>query len=308
MNEISSCGNTTMDAVKKALEEKGLAQTTIDHHLALLRTLNNGKAPKSLAFLKDTEAISKRIAELYAPSTQLNAYSTLVSVLTFVKDKPLYRKAYETYYDTMMRMSEAVKESREKSEEKTKKQEENWITWEEVKKKRDELTNPLHRLVLSLYTEISPRRNQDYLLMRVVKKTPTDSDANYLVMEKGKPKRFIFNKYKTAKKYGTQIVEIPSSLASIITDYLKANPVEDNAPLLVSDGKPLTAVNSITRILNRIFGKKVGSSMLRHIYLSSKYDIAEMKKDATDMAHSLSEQRNYLKSEPTQVVNVPTVA
>jgi hypothetical protein len=56
----------------------------------------------------------------------------------------------------------------------------------------------------------------------------------------------------------------------------------------------LTAVNSITRILNKIFGKKVGSSMLRHIFLSDKYGEVkgEMADDAKAMGHSVDEQQN----------------
>jgi hypothetical protein len=67
-------------------------------------------------------------------------------------------------------------------------------------------------------------------------------------------------------------------------------------PFLVgADGTPITADNSITRVLNKIFGKNIGSSMLRHIYLSSKYDINSMKADADGMAHSVSQQKEYLK-------------
>jgi hypothetical protein len=44
-----------------------------------------------------------------------------------------------------------------------------------------------------------------------------------------------------------------------------------------------------------VFGKQIGSSMLRHIYLSSKYDIDEMKKDADAMGHSLGVQKEYMK-------------
>lgn len=60
-----------------------------------------------------------------------------------------------------------------------------------------------------------------------------------------------------------------------------------------------SSVNSITRILNKVFGKKVGSSMLRHIYLSSKYGNVskEMKEDAKIMGHSTEVQKNtYIKN------------
>jgi hypothetical protein len=45
----------------------------------------------------------------------------------------------------------------------------------------------------------------------------------------------------------------------------------------------------MTRILNKIFGKSVGSSMLRNHYLSNKYSniIENLKKDTTDMGLSV---------------------
>jgi hypothetical protein len=67
-------------------------------------------------------------------------------------------------------------------------------------------------------------------------------------------------------------------------------------------------VNAITRILNRIFGRKVAASMLRHIYLSDKYDIKEMKADADAMGHSLEEQKKYMKGgESAQSVSLPAI-
>jgi hypothetical protein len=68
---------------------------------------------------------------------------------------------------------------------------------------------------------------------------------------------------------------------------------------VASDGEPIVAVNAITRVLNKVFGKKVGSSLLRHIYLSSKYGdtLAEMKKDSAAMGHSLEVQKTYIKND-----------
>jgi len=69
-------------------------------------------------------------------------------------------------------------------------------------------------------------------------------------------------------------------------------------PLLVkSDGSALVSANAITRILNKTFGKKIGSSALRHIILSEKYGgiVEEMKEVADKMAHSISTQKEYIK-------------
>jgi hypothetical protein len=68
--------------------------------------------------------------------------------------------------------------------------------------------------------------------------------------------------------------------------------------LVYDDGKPLDKINSITRVLNGIFHKRIGASMLRHIYLSSKYgnQLQEMKNDANVMGHSVDTAINsYIK-------------
>ena len=54
----------------------------------------------------------------------------------------------------------------------------------------------------------------------------------------------------------------------------------------------------MTRILNKIFGKSVGSSLLRNMYLSNKYSniIENLKKDTTDMGTSVDTAlNNYIK-------------
>ena len=142
--------------------------------------------------------------------------------------------------------------------------------------------------------------------MEIVKKWEENmpTTTNYLDLAGN---RFIFNKYKTAKKYGQQILPIPNDgpnpLLDVLTVYLKHHQAfkaakgKSAVPFLVAvDGKPFVAVNSITRILNKIFGKKVGSSMLRHIFLSDKYDISEMEADAAAMGHSVEEQKKYMKT------------
>jgi hypothetical protein len=218
-----------------------------------------------------------------------------------------------------------MKEAGAESSTKTEKQKDNWAEWKDVEAVHKHLVEEVEKfssnknitpeqfnallnlVVLSLYTEIQPRRNQDYLDMMVVKATKATGDlpkdSNYLMVEKNTPKAFVFNKYKTAKKYGQQTMELTPGLVSVLSVYLKFHPLARGNKsratmykfLVLADGTPLTATNAITRILNRIFGKKIGSSMLRHIFLSSKYDINEMEKDANAMGHSVEEQQKYLR-------------
>jgi len=312
-----------LQLAKSLMDERKVAESTANAYIKSLYQLNEKKPFKNLTFLKNTEGIDK-IVSGYAETTQRALLATIVSVLSLVKDKPTFKKVYSYYYDKMMEKSKTVREEEGKNE-KTEKQKANWLSWKEVETKQKDLRDEVEKfikkktitpsqfdtltqsVVLSLYTDIQPRRNQDYLDMYIVKawndKMPTDK--NYLDI---KTKKFIFNKYKTAKKYGTQTMEIPETLWNCLSTFLKFHPLwkgdakrkADPVKLLVcADGSPMTAVNAITRILNRIFGKKVGSSMLRHIYISDKYGdlIEEQKTDAEAMAHSPSVQRDYYKKE-----------
>lgn len=305
-----------LQLAKKMMEERKIAESTSTQYLQTLFKLNGSKPFNNLAWTKKYDTV-QGIINTYAESTQGNQYMVLCSALSTVKDKATYKGAYEHWKAQMMdaRKEREAKPIHEKSE----KQEENWLTWEEVNKKKSELKEECSSflsnkhitpaqfetlqqyLLLSLYTDIQPRRNQDYLEMYVVKKLGKEypKDRNYYDMA---THRFVFNKYKTAKKYNEQVEAVPTELQEVLKAYLSQHPlakgkVKEFKLLVKADGSGLNTVNSITRILNRIFRKKVGSSMLRHIYLSGKYGdtIKEMEKDGVAMAHGPSVQREYIK-------------
>ena len=315
MKVISPFMLTLIETLKTT---KDLADSTTSQYIRVLYTLNGDKAFTNLAFLKNFDVIQNKMADL-AESSRKTYYASITSVLGLYKDKAAYKKTYAHWHDKMM---SAVKEDREKdTSKKTEKQEKNWIEWkdvlklkEEIQKKVDEfkgnklITSSQYDLILqlfimSLYTLLPPRRNQDYQQMFVVKawddKEPTD--RNYLDYD---GKQFIFNVYKTAKTHGQQKVAIPEELWKVVELYLKHHPTHKGskrfqpsfAMLVGADGSAITAVNGITRILNRIFNKKVAASMLRHIYLSDKYNIGEMQKDADMMGHTMNSQRSYMKT------------
>jgi hypothetical protein len=119
---------------------------------------------------------------------------------------------------------------------------------------------------------------------------------NYLVVNKTKM-RFVYESYKTSNVYHRQVFDVPEDLRQSLIRYLKTQnwSDEENRPLL---GTGLES-NYITKQLNEVFApKKIGSSMLRHIYASSKYGGAEhqealagMMDDAEKMAHSIGTQQ-----------------
>ncbi|NBU34251.1 site-specific integrase [bacterium] len=308
-----------LQLAKSLVDGRGVSESTASQYIQTLYSLNNKTAFNNLAWLKNTGVVGERLAT-FAPTTQRGYVSAIVSVLTPLKDKPTYKKVYQHYYDLMMKGSKEAREN--KPEGKSDKQSENWLDWSEVQKKRTELREEclkfatkkhispaeyiclLKYVVLSLYTDIQPRRNQDYMDMYVVKKWDEScpKDRNYLDNAKN-PSHFVFNKYKTAKKYGEQKVSIPNTAEAPLGDalvmYLRHHPLVNGKTkeakfLVAHDGTPLESVNAITRILNKIFRKKIGSSMLRHIYITGKYgDMKkEMEDDAEAMGHSVKEQQS----------------
>jgi hypothetical protein len=303
-----------MDLHKLLKEKREIADITASQYIRTLYSLNSERAFKNLAWLKNTESVELRLQD-YAPSTQRNMISTIVSCLSTMNEKASYKKVFSYWYN---RMLEKVDESNNKDTSiLSRRQQDNWLSWDVVlahekrlKEDVDSLMNKkditpvdwsyiLSYMVLSLYTKFAPRRNQDYQFMKVVKteKQAKDADFNYYVLDTNK---FVFNKYKTANSHGSQEFDVPKELVDVINIYLKLHPKKSlKTPfyfLVQVDGSELPSVNSITRILNRIFGKNVGATMLRHIYLSSKYNVEEMNKDAEQMGHTSGMQHEYMKS------------
>jgi len=298
--------------------KRELTEATASQYIRTLYTLNSSLPFNNLAWLKHVESVNLRLDE-YAESTQKTMIATIVSALSTLNEKSSYKKIFAYWYNRMM---EKTKESKEKdSSIKSPTQEKNWLSWDIIlahEKRLEEESQQIIKqktispngwntllayMVLSLYTKFSPRRNQDYQFLKVVKteKQATDLDFNYYVTDK---QEFIFNKYKTAKHHGQQKFEVPSDLVNVINVYLKKHPQITKNPyffLVQANGSPLPSVNSITRILNRIFGKNVGATMLRHIYLSSKYDVAEMNEDSEKMGHTSGMQREYLKKDSVEI-------
>lgn len=306
---------------KRLMEERKVAESTATQYLQTLYKLAGSQPFNNLAWAKKFDTV-QAIIDTYAPATQSNQYTTLSSVLSLFADKATYKAAHKYWTDKMMEARKA--RDAQPVHEKSEKQAEAWMEWDDILKRKATLREEvakfsgnkhlspsqydtfLNYIVLSLYTDIPPRRNQDFLDMYVVKKWSADSNEpakNYYDLATNK---FIFNRYKTARTYGQQLVDVPNTeevpLQQTLATFFKHHPLAKGKTkefklLVKSDGTNLNTVNAITRILNRVFGKKIGSSMLRHAYLSSKYGntTAEMEKDAEDMGHSVNVQREYIK-------------
>jgi hypothetical protein len=306
-----------MNKIDEALSNRQLSENSKNLYKRNLLKLNDNKEIKNFNFLKNKDEVLTKIKDL-KPTTQR---SYIISICSILRDNTKMKKTYDEYFELLKSFNDNLKVNNEK----TTTQEKNWITQEEVLKIHNDLKEDvensltkkrkidkllfkklLNYMILSLYTLIQPRRNKDYSLMRIASNIE-DTNYNYLVIDKKNNMKFILNNYKTEKKYHSVEIEIPENLKNVILLYLKHHPLklelknkEFNIPFLVEDSKELKSSTEITKILNKIFNKKISSSMLRNIFLTSKYGdlMNELKEDTKQMATSVdTAMNNYIKTD-----------
>jgi hypothetical protein len=266
------------------MSKREISETSKNIYTKNILRLNDGNEIKNYNFLKKVDNILNKINHL-KPNSQR---TYLISIVSTIKSLKGFEKEFKIYYSKMMELNKELKVNNEKSET----QIENWISQDEVKKIFDQYSEkilPLLNLkkvnqkqyddildfvVLSLYVLNQPRRNKDYQLMRVIKSSKDLSEDyknyNYYLPTESK---FLFYNYKTQGTYKLQEVDVNNELEKILLLYLKLHPLrkEKNFFLLVDyDGHELKQVNSITRILNRIFKIEKVKKIVTKAYLHSR--------------------------------------
>lgn len=299
----------------EVFKDKKITDSSKKLYCSNLKRLNGGLEIKDFKFLNNIEKIADTIKDA-KPNTQRNYYIVICSVLgELKKDNKKYQKLYDSYYKILTQLNVTLKDQTAKTETEN----ENWISQEaiqdkltskmeilkEINKKRkinkEQFERLLDLIILGLYTLQAPRRNIDYLNMFILTNAYNAEEhgttKNFLDLTN---KTFVLNNYKTAGTYKTQIVPINEELFNIIKLYIKFRGLkESNIPFLVDyEENPIMESNALTKKLNNIFDKKIGSAMLRKMYLTNKYSkvMEEMKEDASAMGTSSSVmQTNYIK-------------
>jgi hypothetical protein len=303
-----------------------ISDNSIKQYMSSLRTLNGGSAVpiNNVDFLKDFDVVMEKLKEK-KPTTIKNYMNAIIVVLGALKMDDVLIKQYEAVRDKLNGQYSEEQATHQKSEA----QEKNWVDYDDYVKKVDELGERLddvkkkaewsnddvrrfqEYLIAKLYT-VYPLRN-DYV-MKVVSKAEFNKlsekdkeQMNYLVVpSNGHTMFFVLNEYKTRRKYGEKRVLImDAEVQKVLRLWLKRT---SHSSLFVDPikgfDKPADS-STITKILTTMSkrefgGKSVGSSLLRHMYLSSKYadTVKEMEKDADMMGHSGGVQQTiYVKDD-----------
>lgn len=294
-----------MNSLKETLTSEKLSQKSIEMYLIKLRILNNNNPFDNLAFLKQKMAIKQKLQDIKNDNTRKSYVASIVAILNRQKGKVW--EDLNKYYKAIFLKERSIFAEKKPSE-KSETQEKNWLTWDEVmaifnklKEKADEVEKKPrlsnadrktmeHYMILALYVLQPPRRNDWYYM---VLGKGDDDKKNYVDMKGGK---YYFNNFKTAKS-GKEVIDIPEEIIPCLKTYISKMNLTEGDYLLFPDDENRGNSNRMTKSLNSIMGKKVGASMLRHIYLSHKYGkiMKDQEQDAEFMAHSVAMQKDYVK-------------
>ena len=285
-------------------------EITVENILQTLLAITEKKPFHSLEFLDDTKRVLDCINDMTMKESSKKSH--LGRIMSVLKSGAAY-DIYKKEFDKVQEVLEAIANTHEKSEA----EQEKLVSWERVLEVREELEKQMEsidltsitpkqyetmqtHMLLMLYTEMPPRRN-DYANMDYVrsKEYTVYDTTNYYVVD---TKEFIFNNYKTRATYGVQTIKVPQHVSECIERVVGMRMGEGNGiPFLINQNNTrINSVSTITRMLSKAFGSRMGCSALRHIYIMKEFptlleDEEKRKRIAREMAHSVAEQLLYIK-------------
>lgn len=261
-----------------------------------------------------------------SPSTKKNFLTSILAVFKYLQMQEGFtlnntqKKALQRWH-TFHKSLCVLEEEQYKSSEPTQKQQDKYVSFEDIKAKYLELkrkhrsimhkniTSSMQFVFLSIVVHTPPKRC-DYAQMKIYwNQDPHKNNENYVVLfdnknntntALAKDSYFVFNVYKTSDNYNR--VDQP------ITDELKEDIIEslkkfDREFLFVNRFKQPYANNSafskfVIRTFETLFDRPCGASMLRHIYISevidhNKWSDKEKEDLSRLMLHSTSLQNAY---------------
>ena len=288
------------------------------------------KKPLSSKFLHDFNGIKKLLDTCKTKNTCKNRLTAILVGLDAEKkrrDQNLIDKYQALLKDVMVDVNAQIE-----SQEMNRKQSKNWLELDDVKSVTNKLLELINEKNLWKKEKLSKSEYgliQKYVLLRwylaypirnnvadtaVISQSEYDSLANttkdnnnYLIREDG---NYIFklNKYKNVKRLGKKSYDINPQITKLLNKWFKIN--KSGFMFTLTDARTPLNPNGITKVLQSIFtefadGKKISTSMLRHIQISDDLKdeptIAEQKAKAKRIQdkynHSVATNTTYRKIE-----------
>ena len=264
-------------------------------------------------FLSKPDNVMDKIKDLHYLS-QRNILNAIVVLLMALNHDEKYDDLLITYGDLRDELNDKYSDE-QKSGIISDKQSKNFTDIESIYKMINDMAEDLKPIKKKSKDEITKKEMQllqAYTLFNIYSRMPMRNDVagmsainqaaykklsdqekkdnNYLIVPSKGNLYFVLNQYKTSKKYKELDLPIEDkNLRKILRYYLKMNGM--GILFKTSTGKPLTRTE-LSKVLlkysNKYMGKSISTTLLRKIYLSSKYgDMKkELEKDNKVMGHS----------------------
>ena len=299
-----------------AKEKPTLSEMSVKTYAnCIAKVLEFMKTDKYDDLYKDPHKVIKLLHDRYDKSNTIK--TKLASIIVFLrviktdKNSKDIDGAIDVYSHVVEMLTNDIKSSLLSSE-KTTKQQENWINTDDIEKLNEnllqlvpkEIRTPKDLMALRNYViyklyQDNPTRNEiadSKIIFKPLKKSDALSDEyNYIILDKKKKTiTYQMNQYKTSKNYGQKNVELSKDLFPLFMQYKKSVDLfNDENWFLLND----SATGKMTRnrlgvvysILGKSIGKKLGTSMNRHIQLSNLIPIKKIKDMTDKMANSPKE-------------------
>lgn len=216
----------------------------------------------------------------------------LANLIGALKDAAFEDEEVLKEYSFLLSEHLVVLSAEKEAQEPTTKEKENWLDWEEVLKLSKTLKSNFHKslealedaILVGLYTDTEPVRN-DYAKIGFTAEYP-----NWLDLTTG---TLTIRQHKTAKTEGCLTRQLPFDLLVMI-HLLRAKEVQ--RPMLFWEDENKLSARLIS-IFQKHTNKKIGSTMLRHIYITHQRKgdttLKERAELAKTMGHSQQTQEMY---------------
>ena len=263
-----------------------LKTNTVKQYVTNLNKLKKLFDTDNYDFLSDTDKVMEKVSDLHYLS-QRNILNAVVVLLMALNHDEKYDKLLEEYGKLRDGLNDKYSDE-QKSGVISDKQSANFATIEEVYDMINQMATELKPIKMK--TELTKK---EFSLLQAYNKLSVDEKKaeNFLVVEKN-GLFFVLNKFKTQAKYEQLNLPIEDkSLKKIIRFYLKHNGM--GVLFKTSTGKPITRTELsklLIKFSKKYMNKSISTTLLRKIYLSSKYGVMkkEMEADSKVLGHDVA--------------------
>jgi hypothetical protein len=276
--------------------------------LEKLEKLEGGKHHKRvLHILTHPKKYGAMIEKLYE---KLSTRKTMFALVLALYKHADVKCKYDAYYKKWKAQYDAHKdvlESKLKSNEPTKAQSEKYITFGQMQKALREMAEDdphstmeksLRFCLVAMYAQVASKRS-DFGSVRVHRRDPR-KEYNYLVLPAKGDAYFVFHSHTKTDAKEELRWDITSDLQQVFLESIRRHP---RKYLFVGqDGQAFRSSNAysqfVIRTYTKVFGKRTGVTMHRHIFISEKIDFNKDSSNKLDyftkwMGHSPAQQRDY---------------